>query len=112
MEYSNRIEERANIQSILQDLHQVAIDSNLFEIELIKSRAIRIHDWLVSDKADDVDFVHVTVEMLAGRSLEQRQALSVDLCNALQEKLDFVASITVNIREMEKGCFQNVSQLI
>ncbi|MGB2079217.1 MAG: 5-carboxymethyl-2-hydroxymuconate Delta-isomerase [Vibrio sp.] len=111
LEYSNRIEERANIQSILEDLHQITIASGLFSIDLIKSRAIRINDWLVADQNDNVDFAHLTVEMLAGRSEAQRKALAEALCESLQSQLDFVASITVNIREMDPSCFQGVSRL-
>ena len=41
MEYSNSIEERVNVESLLEDLHQVTIQSDLFEVSDIKSRMIQ-----------------------------------------------------------------------
>ena len=38
MEYSNSAEERLNMQGLLEDLHQVAIDSELFSTKDVKSR--------------------------------------------------------------------------
>lgn len=109
MEYSNSLEERANVQTLLEALHQAAIDSQLFDIHLIKSRAMRFNHWLVADQADVLDFIHVSVDILEGRSLEQREALSKAMLQALQAQLDFPLSLTVNVREMNRQVFQGVS---
>ncbi|WP_417884028.1 5-carboxymethyl-2-hydroxymuconate Delta-isomerase [Vibrio rumoiensis] len=109
MEYSNSIEERVNVQALLENLHQVTIQSGLFDIRDVKSRTLRTHHWLVGDLDDSVGFIHVTVELLDGRSDEQKKALSAALMQALQNKAAFVASLTVNIRDMERGCFQKVT---
>ncbi|MBD1575745.1 MULTISPECIES: 5-carboxymethyl-2-hydroxymuconate Delta-isomerase [Vibrio] len=108
MEYSDSIEERVNVQALLEDLHHATIDSGLFQAMDVKSRTLRPHNWLIGDKADTVDFIHVTVELLSGRTVEQKQALSQAIMAALRGKADFVAILTVNIRDMDRECFQKV----
>lgn len=109
MEYSNSIEERVNVQALLEDLHQVTIQSGLFGVRDVKSRTLRTHYWLIGDLDDSVDFIHVTLELLDGRSEQQKHDLSVALMDALKSKASFVASLTVNIRDMDRRCFQKVT---
>lgn len=111
MEYTQSIEDRLNTQGLLQDLHQIVCDSGLFEVSAVKSRAYRCHSWLIGDSEDSQDFIHITVDLLAGRSDEQKQILSQKLIAHLHDLAPWVASITVNIRDMDKGCFQKVSQI-
>ncbi len=50
LEYSNSVDERVNVQGLLEDLHQVVMECGLFDIPSIKSRALRCHHWLVGMK--------------------------------------------------------------
>ena len=52
MEYSNSVDERVNVQLLLEDLHQAEISSGLFEVSSVKSRALRCYHWLVGDEED------------------------------------------------------------
>lgn len=108
MEYSNSVEERVNIPGLLDDLHQVALKSGLFELASVKSRAMRINDWLIGEEGDSVDFIHLSFELLAGRTEEQKRDLSRQLIDTLQGQASHVRSLTVNIRDMDKACFQKV----
>lgn len=106
MEYSNSVEERVNIPSLLEDLHQVVLQSHLFEQAAVKSRAIRVNDWLIGDVGNTTDFIHVSVELLDGRSDEQKALLSQQLIEVLQEQAQCIHSLTINIRDMNQACFQ------
>ncbi|HFC9430342.1 5-carboxymethyl-2-hydroxymuconate Delta-isomerase [Vibrio cholerae] len=108
MEYSNSVDERINVQGLLEDLHRAAIDSGLFEISSVKSRALRCHHWLIGDEGDSVDFIHLSFELLAGRSPEQKRELSRKLMETLAAKASHVRSLTINIRDMDTDCFQKV----
>ena len=108
MEYSNSAEDRLNTQGLLEDLHQVAIDSELFSINDVKSRAIRVHSWLVGDKGNSADFIHLTVELLSGRTAEQKRELSRGLMDILAEKASHIDSLTINVRDMEPESFQKI----
>jgi len=108
LEYSNSVDERVNVQSLLEDLHQAMIESGLFETSSVKSRALRCHHWLVGDEGDSVDFIHINFDLLAGRSTEQKRELSRSLMNVLQQQASHVQSLTINIRDMDVDCFQKV----
>lgn len=108
MEYSNSVEERVNIPSLLEDVHQVALQSGLFNLASVKSRAIRVNDWMIGEEGNSDDFIHICVELLDGRSEEQKSVLSQQLIEALQVHAAHVRSLTVNIREMDRACFQKV----
>ncbi len=108
MEYSNSVDEQVNVQLLLEDLHQAAIDSGLFELSSIKSRALPCHQWLIGEQEDSVDFIHITFDLLCGRSEEQKTALSHQLMNVLQAQASSVYSLTINIRDMDKKFFQKV----
>ncbi|GAK86726.1 5-carboxymethyl-2-hydroxymuconate delta-isomerase [Vibrio ponticus] len=108
MEYSNSVEERVNIQRLLEDLHHAALQSALFDTPSLKSRARRYHDWLIGEEADSVDFIHVTFELLDGRSADQKRELSRLLMSVLQQQASHIRSLTINIRDMDRECFQKV----
>lgn len=108
MEYSNSVDERVNTQRLLEDLHHAAIQSGLFDAPSLKSRSLRYHDWLVGEEADSVDFIHVTFELLDGRSAEQKRELSRQLMSVLQSQANHVRSLTINIRDMDRECCQKV----
>ncbi|KAB2823215.1 5-carboxymethyl-2-hydroxymuconate Delta-isomerase [Aliivibrio finisterrensis] len=108
MEYSNSSEERLNMQGLLEDLHQVAIDSELFSVNDVKSRAIRVHSWLVGDQENNADFIHITLELLSGRTAEQKRQLSRRLMDVLAEQANHIDSLTINVRDMEPESFQKI----
>ncbi|WP_045422128.1 5-carboxymethyl-2-hydroxymuconate Delta-isomerase [Vibrio jasicida] len=108
LEYSNSVDERVNVQGLLEDLHKVALDCGLFELASVKSRALRCHNWLAGEEGDSVDFIHINFDLLAGRSPEQKRELSRALMVVLQEQASHVRSLTVNVRDMDIDCFQKV----
>jgi 5-carboxymethyl-2-hydroxymuconate isomerase len=108
LEYTNSVDERVNVQGLLEDLHQVALESGLFRADDIKSRALRCHHWLIGERGDSDDFIHITFELLAGRTPEQKQALGQQLMQVLREQTAEVKSLSLNIRDMDKNCFQKI----
>lgn len=107
LEYSNSVDERVNIQGLLEDLHKVALNCGLFDVPSVKSRSLRCHNWLVGDEEDSVDFIHISFELLSGRTEEQKET-SRSLMQTLQEQASHIRSLTVNIRDMDKSSFQKV----
>ncbi|KOO06536.1 5-carboxymethyl-2-hydroxymuconate Delta-isomerase [Vibrio hepatarius] len=108
MEYSSSVDERVNVQGLLEDLHQVALLSGLFDVGSVKSRALRCHDWLIGDEGNSVDFIHISFELLDGRTPEQKRELSRQLMAELQGQASHIRSLTVNVRDMDRECFQKV----
>lgn len=108
LEYSNSVEERINVQGLLEDLHQVAVNSGLFETSSVKSRTLRCHHWLVGDVADSEDFIHLQFELLEGRTAVQKRELSQQLMDVLVSQASHVYSLTVDMRDMDKECFMKI----
>ena len=108
MEYSNSVDERVNVQGLLEDLHQVALECGLFDVSSVKSRSLRFHNWLIGDEGDSVDFIHIKFDLLIGRSDEQKRDLSRQLMEVLQQQAGHVRSLTVDMRDMDTECFQKV----
>ena len=108
MEYSNSVDERVNVQGLLEDLHYAAIQSGLFDVPSLKSRALRYHHWMIGEQGDSSDFIHITFELLDGRTAEQKRELSRLLMAVLQQQASHITSLTINVRDMDKACFQKV----
>ncbi|CAH0542827.1 5-carboxymethyl-2-hydroxymuconate Delta-isomerase [Vibrio marisflavi] len=108
LEYSNSVDERVNVQGLLEDLHKAAIDSGLFDQASVKSRALRYHTWLIGSEGDSQDFIHIRFELFSGRNEEQKRELSRQLMTVLQEQASQVHSLTIDIRDIDKSCYQKV----
>jgi len=108
LEYTNSVDERVNIQGLLEDLHQVTLECGLFQVNDVKSRALRSHHWLIGELEDSVDFIHITFELLEGRTSQQKQQLSDALMAVLQQQASEVKSLTVNMRDMDRDSFRKV----
>lgn len=74
LEYSANIPaETLNLQLLFSKLHQAAVDSGLFPLKGIRSRAYACHDYRMADGNPEHIFVHLSVLLGAGRSLEERE---------------------------------------
>lgn len=108
LEYSSSVEERVNVAGLLEDLHQAAINSGLFDVDSVKSRALRYHQWLIGEESDTLDFIHINFELLDGRTAEQKRELSRQLIEVLRQQAGHIHSLTVNVRDMDRECFQKI----
>ncbi|WP_322994808.1 5-carboxymethyl-2-hydroxymuconate Delta-isomerase [Castellaniella sp.] len=78
-EYSANLAADGDIPGLLRKANHVLIDSGLFPVGGIRSRALRLDEYCVADGDHDDAFVHATVKIGAGRS---PQAVK-DTANAL-----------------------------
>jgi len=101
MEYSSSVDERTNVQLLLEELHQALIDSQLFDVSSICSRSIRIHQWLLGDKQDREDFIHVTLDVMSGQGKEQKNQLSERLIGVMNDNTCHIESLSVKVRECD-----------
>ncbi|WP_413285663.1 5-carboxymethyl-2-hydroxymuconate Delta-isomerase [Vibrio sp. MA40-2] len=108
LEYTSSVEEKVNIQGLLDSIHQVALECGLFHAADVKSRALRCHQWLIGEYDDSEDFIHITLELLSGRSTDQKKDLSKGLIAVLSEHAGMIKSLSVNIRDMDREIFQKV----
>jgi len=106
IEYSKELEKIVDPSVLVESVYQGALKTNFFEETDIKTRAIAFeHHQIGSLK---MNFIHVTLKILAGRSTEKR----VDLSNSILTELRVLPelkgiglsdiSLTIEVCEIEK----------
>jgi 5-carboxymethyl-2-hydroxymuconate isomerase len=105
-EYSANLEDRLDVQVLVADLHQAAIDSAVADLAAIRTRAVRREHFRVADGNPANGFVHIVARLRRGRTLEQRNALGAALLAAADQRLAAVypthpVGLTVEVHEID-----------
>jgi len=103
IEYSKSLEAKLTPQALVAAVHLGAQNSELFESNAIKSRALAYEHFRTGDQP--VDFVHATVKILSGRSQSQRKALADAVMLELKKLGQSAISLTVEVRDMERESY-------
>jgi len=75
LEYSSNVPHTRDPSVVLRELHETLAASGAFDLEKIKSRAVRHDVFRVADGAVDRAFVHLTAAVLDGHEAQAlRQA--------------------------------------
>jgi len=111
IEYSQSLAESAkhkiSPESLMASVFDGAKHSKLFDAADIKVRTIAFEHHLSGEipETNDRPFIHVTMKILSGRTLEQRTHLSECVMAALEQlKLESL-SLTVEILDIEKASY-------
>ena len=103
LEYSTSLEKVISPSQMIAVVRQGAIDSDLFAGNDIKTRAVGYQHFDTGD--DSSNFIHVTVRLLSGRTIEQRTGL----CQAMLAQLKTLnlnaISLTVEAVEIEQASY-------
>jgi len=84
VEYTDNISDELNIRAMLVKVNQIIIaQQGLFPIGGIRSRAIELKDYVMSDDEEDYAFVHASLTVGAGRSQQQID----ETCNEIFEMM-------------------------
>lgn len=107
-EYSSNLDHLA-VRPLLHALNAALIASGQFEALDIKSRALRLDDYLVGEADSGHAFVHVRLDLLAGRSDTVKQALSTALLQVLDTQVAAPAGIAlqrcVEVRDIHRASY-------
>jgi 5-carboxymethyl-2-hydroxymuconate isomerase len=103
IEYSSEVEASIPAQLLLNTVHEAAVSSRLFSVADIKTRLVPFsQDQVILATAN---FIHVSVHILSGRTIEQRAQLSALMLKALDKLALESISISVNIVELERESY-------
>jgi 5-carboxymethyl-2-hydroxymuconate isomerase len=110
-EYSANLEDRLDVQALVDDLHQAAIDSNVADLAAIRTRAARRAHFRVADGKPENGFVHIVARLRVGRPEDKRKALGEALLAAADRRLANVypthpIGLTVEIHEIDHMTFR------
>jgi 5-carboxymethyl-2-hydroxymuconate isomerase len=92
------------MRQVLLELHRAAASTGVVKADDLKIRSQAFNDYLVAGEARS--FFHVTLYMLAGRTSEQKQSLSVAVRKALIELLEETHSLSVDVRDMDPETYK------
>lgn len=89
------VEHSANLDSAILDLntlfralHQAAVDTGIFPLAGIRSRAHCCADYYIADGSPDFAFLHLNVRIGAGRSDDEKQLAAQTFFQVLTEHLN------------------------
>lgn len=87
IEYSANLAPRIRIGDLIDTLHSTAIATGVFPIGGARTRAMRRDNYRVADGAAANGFVHLTMRVGHGRTVETRRAAAEAIFKALCEHL-------------------------
>ncbi|WP_299883866.1 5-carboxymethyl-2-hydroxymuconate Delta-isomerase [uncultured Lacinutrix sp.] len=97
-------------ESTLKIVHDVAVNSDLFDEADIKVRLNPFKEnYSVGGKKDD--FIHVFANIMEGRTTTQKAMLSKQIISQLKIVFPSIEFIAINIRDFEKATYCNKSMI-
>ena len=84
-EYTDNIEQHADLPALFQKVHTVLGDSGVFPLGGIRSRGVRLDTWRMADGKHDYAFVHMTLKVGHGRDLATRKAVAESLFEVITQ---------------------------
>ncbi|MCW2256121.1 5-carboxymethyl-2-hydroxymuconate isomerase [Providencia alcalifaciens] len=84
-ECTDNIREQANLPELFSTVNTALAGTGIFPLGGIRSRAIWLDTWQMADGKHDYAFVHMTLKIGAGRSLEDRQKVGEMLFALIKE---------------------------
>ncbi|MGY8873142.1 MAG: 5-carboxymethyl-2-hydroxymuconate Delta-isomerase [Pseudomonadales bacterium] len=103
IEYSEGLEASTDPTHLINAVFQGALSSTLFTESDIKTRALCYKHYQTGSKQEE--FVHVSLKILSGRTIEQRHNLSETVLKGLQTLELSDVSLTVEVCNMEKSSY-------
>ncbi|HCV04157.1 5-carboxymethyl-2-hydroxymuconate Delta-isomerase [Pseudoalteromonas sp. APAL1] len=94
---------------LINQIHQVANSTGLFDENDIKVRLNPYKVYSVGNKQED--FIHVFAHIMQGRTSAQKAKLSKLMVNKLIELFPNVPNIAMNISDFEKATYCNRAML-
>jgi len=102
---SENIIEQKSPEEIMQAVYDVAEATGLFAVNDIK---VRLHPYQYFNLGKGKrDFIHIFGNIMEGRSTEQKENLSREIIERLNEIFPDVSILSINIREFEKATYSN-----
>ena len=92
------------ILDVMLGLHHSAASTGVVQANDLKIRAQPFSDYLVA--GEERSFFHVALYLLAGRTPEQKERLSIALRQELSELLPDIYSISIDIRDMDPQAYK------
>lgn len=105
VEYAATLAEKHDLDALCKELFEAAMSTSAFDTAKdIKVRTLPATHWF--QQVDNPSFAHITVRLLEGRTLAQKQEVTSTLLEAAASCLTDVGSISVDIKEIERATYE------
>jgi 5-carboxymethyl-2-hydroxymuconate isomerase len=104
IEYSDGAIDHPVLKELMQGLAETGAQTGVMKPEDIKVRAQSYRDYLIAGRQDS--FIHLSVYLLAGRTAEQKEMLSISLRRTMVDLCPEVVSLSVDIRDMDPDAYK------
>ena len=116
VEYSDNLEDRIDLDGLLDRLYEVSVGYQTFPLGGLRIRAEKRERYRIADRHPENGFVHITVKIRAGRSLELRRQIAEGLFQAACGYLETAfresrLAISLNIQELHAELNYNQNNL-
>ena len=106
LEYSRNLEPELDVQALFRALRAAALETGIFPPGGIRFRAYPCETYLVADGRPENGFVHLTLKLGHGRTLEVKRSTGEKLFAALTEQLNPIfekrpLAISFEMRELD-----------
>jgi len=117
LEYSDNLGQTdASIQELLGRLHDTAMDTGLFPLKGLRSRAYCCKQYRIANGDPEHAFVHLEVRLGSGRSLAERQQASerffaVFSAHFARQRARQGVALSYEMKELEPVLKQNLNNI-
>jgi len=104
VEYAAPLADQYDFDALCKELVTAAMSTSAFETpEDIKVRMLPASHWY--QEVENATFAHLTVRLLTGRTLAQKQEVTNAILQAAAARLTGVGSVSVDIKEIERDTY-------
>lgn len=104
IEHSDHLAESHDLNAVATDLLEAADASGEFARDAIKTRSIACQNTIVGSGA--TEYVHVTLRLIEGRSIETRASIAESLLAVLEKHFPTIADLTVEPLEINPNTYR------
>jgi 5-carboxymethyl-2-hydroxymuconate isomerase len=106
VEYSANLETSINVQKLLRDIHETVLNSGVFELGAVRTRAARHEAFVIADGDPANSFVHVELRVAPGRDAPTRKDVAKRVLDTLAAATREVFAsrglgLSVEVREID-----------
>lgn len=105
VEYSSNLTPDLDVTGLTHELHG-ALDG-LYNVtqDRLKTRAVKLDNFLVGVNGASGQMVHITLKLLTGRKVEARKEMGQILASIAQKYISLETALTVEIAELDKETY-------
>lgn len=103
IEYSSNLSPALSLEQLVESVHLGALESDLFELDDIKTRATSYEHFKLG--GDTEHFIHVTVRLLSGRTQQQKNRLSQLVLKQLADLELLSISLSVEVCDINRETY-------